>query len=91
MNEWQPTERDDKLHELATRYHAECEAYDRTVCTGPIEQDRILPMMPHEVALINRNANAVKKNLEGEAQRYGIERKELSLAISRWRGSLPNA
>ena len=49
QQEWQPTERDNRLHELATRYHAECEAYDQTVCTGPMGQDGIMPATPHEM------------------------------------------
>lgn len=91
QQEWQPTERDNRLHELATRYHTECEAYDQTVCTGPMGQDGIMPANPHEMALINRNAHAVRKRLTEEAAREGIEREELARAISKWRGSVPNA
>jgi len=89
--EWQPSERDNRLHELATRYHTECEAYDRTVCTGPVGQDGILPANPRELGMINRNAHAVRKGLEEEAQREGIGREELARAISKWHGSVPNA
>ncbi len=89
--EWKPTERDQRLHELATRYHVECETYDRTVCTGPIREDSIMPATPHEMALINRNAHAVRKRIEEEAQREGIGREELARAISKWHGSSPNA
>jgi len=88
---WQPTERDNRLHELATRYHTECEAYDQTVCTGPALEDGIMPMTPHELALINRNAHVVLKRLKEEAARQGIGREELARAISKWHGSLPNA
>lgn len=90
QQEWQLTERDNRLHELATRYHTECEAYDQTVCTGPMGQDGIMPANPHEMALINRNAHAVRKALEEEAQREGIGREELARTISKWRGSVPN-
>ena len=61
-------ERDQKLHELATRYHTECELYDWTVCTGP-------------VGTINRNAKAVRKQIEFEAERNGFTREELARAI----------
>lgn len=81
LQEWQPTERDNRLHELATRYLTECEAYDLTVCTGPIGYNGILPANPHEMALINRNAHAVKKRLIEEAAREGIDYKELARAI----------
>lgn len=91
QQEWQPTERDNRLHELATRYHTECEAYDRTVCTGPIGQDGIMPANPREMALINSNAHAVLKRLMEKAAREGIGREELSMAIRKWNGLLPNA
>mgnify|MGYP001613740669 CR=1 FL=1 len=88
--EWQPTERDNRLHELATRYRTECEAYDQTVCTGPMGRDGIIPANPQEMALINRNAHAVRKRLMEEAAREGIESEELARAINKWHGSLPN-
>lgn len=91
LNEWQPSERDNRLHELATRYHTECETYDQTVCTGPIGQDGIMPANPHEMAMSCRNAHAVRKRLTEEAAREGIGREELARAISKWQGSLPNA
>ena len=91
QQEWQPTERDNRLHELATRYHTECEAYDQTVCTGLAWEDGIMPATLHEMVLINRNANTVRRSLEEEAQREGIGREELSLAIRKWHGPLPNA
>ena len=84
--EWQPTERNQRLHELATRYHVECEAYDQTVCTGSMGQDGIMPATPHEMALINRNAHAVRNRLAEEAQRVGIGREELTRAIGKWLG-----
>lgn len=84
QQEWQPSERDNKLHELATRYHTECEAYDRMVCTGPAGRDGVMPASPIELAMINRNARAVRKSLEEEAQQEGISREELSRAISKW-------
>lgn len=90
MSEWQPTERDKRLHELATRYHTKCEAYDRTVCTGPTGKDGIMPATYREMALINQNAHAVRKQIEEEAAREGIGREELARAISKWHGSLPN-
>jgi len=90
QQEWQPTERDNRLHEFATHYHTECEAYDQTVCTGPTGKDGIMPATPREMALINRNALAVRKLLMDDAEREGIECKELAKAISNWHGSLPN-
>ena len=91
QKEWESTERDNRLHELATRYHTECESYDRTVCTGPMGRDGIMPATPREMALINRNAHVVRKRLMEKAAREGIGRDELARAISKWNGSLPNS
>jgi hypothetical protein len=33
---------------LAKQYHEETEAYDRTICTGPITEDGITPMNSNE-------------------------------------------
>lgn len=87
--EW--TERDMRLHDYATRYHTECELYDRTVCSGPIGLDGIMPATPGEMGLINRNARAVRARIDAEATRDGFTRKELARAISKWRGQVPNA
>lgn len=51
---FEPSERDRCLCELAKRYHEVTEAYDRTVCTGPIRDGSILPANPDEMVLINR-------------------------------------
>lgn len=45
-----------RLLTLAEQYVNEAEAYDRTVCTGPVLRDGIMPATPHEFALVNRNA-----------------------------------
>ena len=94
MNEWlgtfEITERDQKLYELATRYHTETEAYDRTVCTGPVREGSIMPATPHETAMINRNAIAVRKRITFDAEREGFTREELARAISKWNGQMPN-
>ena len=83
LGSFEITERDQKLYELATRYHTETEAYDKTVCTGPMRDDSIMPATPHEMALINRNAIAVRKQIEIEASHEGFTRAELKRAISK--------
>lgn len=47
--EW--TEADQQRREAALRYVHETEAYDRTVCTGPIGRDGIMPANASERAL----------------------------------------
>lgn len=57
------TERDHKLRELAQYYATSCEAYDRTVCRGPIKNGEIIQMGGHELALVNRNAKQVLEQI----------------------------
>ena len=90
LGTFETTERDQKLYELATRYHTETEAYDRTVCTGPVQEGSIMPATPNEMALINRNAIAVTKRIIFDAERDGFTREEIARAISKWNGQMPN-
>jgi len=79
-------EQDQYLHKLAEEYHTRCEDYDRRVCTGPIGRDGILPMTNQEMGAINRNALAVRKELQDRAYlEHGILSKEVSNAISSYR------
>jgi hypothetical protein len=78
-----PTEKDNKLHELAKRYHDETEASDRTVCTGPIVRGSIQPFRPWEMVAINRNARQVFDRIAQEAARHDISRAELWRAVGR--------
>ena len=84
QTDFQPSERDLELHKLVVRYHNETEAYDRTVCTGPIISDEIFPRGPHELALINRNASKVFQVIRTEAEQLGIQSAELWRAIGRY-------
>lgn len=80
----QPYELSDKdllLIKLAAHYNTSTEAYDRTVCTGPIIDDAIQPASPREAGLISRNAAYTIKMIL--AVEPGITRKELHQAISR--------
>ena len=81
--EWRPAELERKAAELAERYHRETEAYDRTVCTGPIRDGSVMPFGPHEFALVNRNAIKVRKQIICEAEQHGISRQDMAQAISR--------
>jgi hypothetical protein len=81
--EWVPTEKDRRLYDLAKRYHDETEAYDRTVCSGPLLHGSIQPASTYEAALINRNAHAVLRRIREEAAGHGISTAELWKAIGR--------
>ena len=80
--EFRITERDRLIFDLATRYHDECEAYDAIVCTGRGRYGA-MPVNSHEMALINRNAIAVKKRIYLEAEQRGISKDEIRKAIAR--------
>ena len=45
------------LRELAERYVSETEAYDRTVCTGPVIRGAIMPATHQQRAQISRHAD----------------------------------
>lgn len=83
VSEWpEPTEDEWFVAALAREYNDRTEAYDRTVCTGPITHGEIRPMNHHELALINRNALKVRREIEDRAMRErGIDRIELIKAI----------
>ncbi|MDD0985347.1 MULTISPECIES: hypothetical protein [Pseudomonas] len=70
------------LRQAAERYVSEAEAYDRTVCTGPIGKDGILPATPRERAQINRNANFLLTRIAGE-HAHLFSRSELLREIGR--------
>ena len=56
QSDFTPTESERRLAAAAEQYVAETEAYDRTVCTGPILKGSIMPANSHERRLVNRNA-----------------------------------
>lgn len=81
--EWVPTEKDRRLYDLAKRYRDETEAYDRTVCSGPILHGSIMPASAQETALITRNARKVFLQIADEAARHNISTAEMWRAIGR--------
>ena len=80
----QPIAQESKAADLAERYHRETEAYDRTVCTGPIIRGSIMPNGGHEMSLSARNASKVLEQILREAEQHGISRQEMQRAISRY-------
>lgn len=87
-----PQETDDerKLRELAEEYHRRTEAYDRTICTGPIKRGAIMPATAWEGSQINRHAKAVRDELEVEAVKLGFTPQQWRDAIRR-AANTPNA
>jgi hypothetical protein len=71
---------------FARDYHERCEAFDRTVCTGPVGRDGgVLPATPAERVAIERNAIATFNAIAAEAERAGIGYATLRAAISTFR------
>lgn len=63
---------DSRLYDLAAEYCERTEAYDRTACSGPVTRDGIMPASSRELSLINRNAHAVRKDIEQKAVLLGF-------------------
>lgn len=84
-NEWlqQPYEHNKDMFELACRYYRETEAYDKTVCTGPIVDGVIYPLNSKEMGLISLNAHKTRKLIGQEAAEKNIDPKELTHEIRR--------
>jgi hypothetical protein len=61
--EYRLSDSEKRLLAIAQQYASETEAYDRTVCTGPILHDGIMPVTRHQFALVNRNARQTMDRL----------------------------
>jgi hypothetical protein len=70
-----------RLLDLAQQYVTEVETYDRTVCTGPVLRDGIMPATRHEFALVNRNARQTMDRLCAEHPEF--TRKQILRAVAR--------
>lgn len=79
--EFRWTEKNRKLHEYAKSYHEQTEAFDRTVCTGPIVNGSIMAATTREAALSSRNARRVRGEIALQAVEHGISSDELNRAI----------
>ena len=74
--------------ELAREYHRQCEAFDRTVCTGPITADGIMPATPRELAQVNAFAARMRRECVEQAQRYGVSAETMQRAIAAFNPSM---
>lgn len=85
LQEFCPSEADERLYALAKEYHERTEAYDRTVCTGPIRDGSIRPVNVYEMTAVLRHAILVRKELEERAvQTMGLDPEAVRKAISRY-------
>lgn len=72
---------DPDLVKLADEYHQRAEAYDRTVCTGPMGPDGIMPATDAELAAINRHADQLRRELVDRALRAGFTAAQFKVAM----------
>ena len=79
----EPSPISEVAYAFAQEYDARCEAYDRTVCTGPITKDGVQPANYQELGLIGRNARAVFKDVKKKAIEQGVTAEQLRMAIAR--------
>lgn len=79
LGEFKISERDISLRAAAERYVRECEQYDRTVCTGPVTMDGVMPAGPIERALSVRNSHRVLGNVQSSS---GFSRSEIIRAAA---------
>jgi hypothetical protein len=75
----------DPLAALAVEYHQRTEAYDRSVCTGPIRDDGIMPATNEERRSINGNALRVRAEMLERAVELGFTERHLQKAIVHYR------
>ena len=75
------TSEEKRLYELAREYHERTEAYDRTVCTGPVRCGGIMPADCEQRSLVNRNARNIYDELGVEAANLGFKPKQWRKAV----------
>lgn len=73
--------RDRVLVQLADEYHQRTEAFDRTVCTGPMGHDGIMPANHRQLALINANAQRIRRELVDRAVQAGFTEAQFKEAM----------
>ena len=71
----------ESLLEISRFYYATAEAYDRTVCTGPVKHGSIYPANNHEIVLINRFAAGLLKQCRAYAKQLGYSPEQLKAAM----------
>lgn len=77
--EWLTEEEPTLAEHLASQYHAECDTYDKQVCTGE-RNGEPMPVTPEEFGAINRHSREVRQRLLRENP--GITEMQLHKAIA---------
>lgn len=84
QQEWVFSKEDQRIRELAEKYHTDCEAFDRTICTGPVVNGSVTPIGPRELAAVNMNASMVLREILTQAESEGLSRCDMKRAIGRY-------
>ena len=71
----------EKLIETALKYHELTEAFDRSVCKGPIIKGQIFPSDGKEFSMCNQNARVLKEELGKTVFAMGFSREDWLRAI----------
>jgi hypothetical protein len=80
---------DQKADELVAEYYRETEAYDRSVCTGPIKDGSILPANAREYNTIVSYKRVKSHDMQTKACKLGISLDQMRTAIRRYAKNHP--
>lgn len=83
--------KDPDLVKLADEYHQRTEAFDRTICTGPVGYAGIQPTNAREAALVNDNALRVRRELVDRAMHAGFTEAQFKEALMHYIRRSPGA
>lgn len=72
---------DPDLVKLADEYHQRTEAFDRTVCTGPVGHAGIQPANAREAGLVNASALQIRRELVDRAVHAGFTESQFKEAL----------
>lgn len=71
-----PSREEDELRKLAHKYHKLTEAFDRTICTGPIVNGAIMPASPSEFSKSSKHATQIRDQLGEIASSLGFSKSQ---------------
>lgn len=72
-------------HEIGKEYHERTEAFDRSICTGPIIRGEIMPNGGYELFEINRHAREVRNELRQKGLQSSYSIAEVDDAIRQYK------
>lgn len=77
--------RQERLHQLAGQYHAQCDEYDKRVCTGIDQRDKCpMPVTAWQRRMVSENAINTLNQTVIEGEKEGFTRDQVRRAISNY-------